>query len=137
MFKCPKCNVNPVTEKWARYCTLCRRTCPRCGEDLRGQRSGYCNDCHAKYMRENRRKYKDLSEEQKRRDRCRSYANVYLRRGKIERKPCAVEGCLEKPQMHHPDYARPLYVVWLCRKHHHRLHQDEVVSDDPSGRRSA
>ncbi len=27
--------------------------------------------------------------------------------------------------MHHPDYDQPLLVIWLCRKHHKRHHQDE------------
>jgi hypothetical protein len=62
-------------------------------------------------MRENR---PPLSEEARRRANARSYAHVYLRRGKIARKPCERCGSPES-QMHHRDYARPLEVTWLCR----------------------
>jgi hypothetical protein len=35
---------------------------------------------------------------------------------------CAVPDCCGKPQGHHPDYSRPLDVVWLCGKHHREAH---------------
>ena len=54
---------------------------------------------------------------QRRKDNARSYANVYLRRGLIERKPCERCGS-ENSQMHHEDYSKPLAVEWLCRKCH-------------------
>jgi len=66
------------------------------------------------------RKTHALTEEQRLKDIARSYANVYLARGKIERGTCIV--CGEPAQMHHPDYAQPLAVVWLCREHHLLLH---------------
>jgi len=51
----------------------------------------------------------------------RAYANVYLRRGKIDRMACKVCGS-DKSQMHHADYDKPLEVTWLCRKHHLEIH---------------
>lgn len=68
-------------------------------------------------MRENRPKYSELTLEQKVKGNARSYAKVYLRRGKIERKPCEVCGAFDS-QMHHEDYSKPLEIVWLCRRHH-------------------
>jgi hypothetical protein len=47
-----------------------------------------------------------------------------LRRGLVERQPCAVCGD-EKVDGHHPDYDRPMCVIWLCRKHHKATHRDE------------
>ena len=35
---------------------------------------------------------------------------------------CAVPGCQGKPEAHHPDYSRPLDVVWLCTVHHCHAH---------------
>ena len=47
-----------------------------------------------------------------------------LKRGLIERKPCAVCGS-EKVDGHHPDYDRPLAVKWLYRRHHVAEHRRE------------
>jgi ribosomal protein S27AE len=67
-------------------------------------------------MREWRKTHRPTPE-QRRKSLARSYANVYLNRGKIERKPC--EECGEvKSQMHHADYRLPLDVKWLCRRCH-------------------
>jgi hypothetical protein len=55
-----------------------------------------------------------LSVEQKRKDNCRSYAQVYLKRGKIQRLPC-VTCASSAAQMHHEDYTKPLVIVWMCR----------------------
>ncbi len=30
--------------------------------------------------------------------------------------------CGKKAEAHHPDYSRPLDVVWLCKKHHLEVH---------------
>lgn len=35
---------------------------------------------------------------------------------------CAVPECICKPEAHHPDYSRPLDVVWLCDLHHKAAH---------------
>lgn len=52
----------------------------------------------------------------------RAYAHVYLYRGKIDRLLCEV--CGEDAEMHHPDYSKPLEVIWLCRAHHKELHDN-------------
>lgn len=44
-----------------------------------------------------------------------------LKRGLIQRLPCAFCGS-EKSEMHHDDYSKPLEVMWLCRSHHARRH---------------
>jgi hypothetical protein len=43
-----------------------------------------------------------------------------VRDGKVQRHPCWV--CGEKAHGHHPDYDRPLEVVWLCPAHHKAAH---------------
>ena len=43
-----------------------------------------------------------------------------LRDGKMSRQPCWV--CGLKAHAHHPDYSRPLDVVWLCAPHHRQTH---------------
>jgi hypothetical protein len=54
----------------------------------------------------------------------RSAANMILNnaimRGKVKAYPCFV--CGAKAHAHHPDYDRPLDVIWLCPKHHKEAH---------------
>lgn len=56
-----------------------------------------------------------------------------LRVGKLTRHPCWV--CGTKAVAHHPDYDRPLDVVWLCHQHHRQAHA--LVSNDSSIKESA
>jgi len=61
-----------------------------------------------------------------RKDDVKRLARIALRnavaRGKVKRLPC--EQCGKTPaDAHHPDYAKPLDVVWLCRQHHMDLHR--------------
>lgn len=44
-----------------------------------------------------------------------------LRDGKLQKLPCLVCGN-DKVEGHHPDYSRPLDVVWLCNTHHRQTH---------------
>ena len=44
-----------------------------------------------------------------------------LRDGRIKKLPCLV--CGDSSEAHHPDYDRPLDVVWLCTKHHAETHK--------------
>jgi hypothetical protein len=48
-----------------------------------------------------------------------------LRAGTIERRPCEV--CCSEAEAHHPDYTRPLDVVWLCKTHHARAHRRVIA----------
>jgi hypothetical protein len=63
-----------------------------------------------RYKREQRRRYPE-----------RIYARERVRRkvrsGDLVPHPCEVCGDANA-QAHHPDYARPLDVRWLCRAHH-------------------
>ena len=43
-----------------------------------------------------------------------------VRDGRLKKQPCWV--CGEKAVAHHPDYDRPLDVVWLCQSHHKQAH---------------
>ena len=96
----------------SKFCSSCRRP-----NDRKGR---YCADCHAAYMRDWRITNK-LEGESRKRDTARSYANVYKKRGLIERKPCEICG-ERKSQMHHPDHELPTVVVWLCRPCHLAWH---------------
>lgn len=46
--------------------------------------------------------------------------NAATRKGLLKKQPCLV--CGGKAVAHHPDYDRPLDVVWLCQPHHKAAH---------------
>ncbi len=49
-----------------------------------------------------------------------------IRRGLIHKRPCQSCGSPEA-EAHHPDYRRPLYVVWYCRPCHKRHHHGRLA----------
>lgn len=56
------------------------------------------------------------------------------RKGIIKRTPC-VECGGKASDMHHPDYSRPLNVVWLCVKCHHAKHRKYDYSKTVASRK--
>ena len=97
----------------------------RCGAFAReGQRT--CNECHARWARNNRPKHKDLPEESRRKAIVRAKLHVYTKRGKVQKGVCSVCGEV-KVEAHHEDYSKPFDVVWLCRKHHVEYHESQKV----------
>ena len=95
----------------------------KCG-NLRREGQHNCLECHAAVMRAFR-KITPLTPEQRKKDNCRSYAGVYLRRGKLVKQPCLECGNLDS-QMHHEDYNKPLEIMWLCRKCHLMRHVEQL-----------
>ncbi len=46
-----------------------------------------------------------------------------IRNGTMIKTPCIK--CGDKRSLgHHPDYAKPLEVIWLCQKHHSEVHRE-------------
>lgn len=56
-----------------------------------------------------------------------------VRSGRVIPCPCWVCGAVA--EAHHPDYSRPLDVVWLCPAHHRQAHA--LVANEPGYRREA
>lgn len=72
-------------------------------------------------MRRNRKRHSELDPITRMKANARSYANTYLRRGKISKEPCFI--CKsEDSQMHHSDYGKPLDITWVCRECHLSIH---------------
>lgn len=47
-----------------------------------------------------------------------------IRDGELKKEPCMICNSSDV-QAHHPDYTKPLDVVWLCPLHHSKIHQYE------------
>jgi len=56
----------------------------------------------------------------------RSIISHGIRDGKIIRQPCVHCGSI-KSQAHHPDYSKPLEVIWVCSKHHRLYHTENWI----------
>ena len=98
--------------------------CSKCHEPLEKHRLGkyrYCLKCHAASMRKTRPKHSELCDEQRKKANARSYANVYLKRGYIIKKPCEKCGSNDA-EKHHEDYNKPTEITWLCRVCHLKYH---------------
>jgi hypothetical protein len=95
-------------------------TCCRCGKLKERISRAYCRVCTRQYEKQWRKRH-PLTDEQRWKNNVRSLARSYWVRGKLRQKPC--RHCGEsRTERHHPDYTRPLYVFWLCRPCHLKLH---------------
>ncbi len=52
-----------------------------------------------------------------------------VNKGVIKKEPCRECGDI-KVEGHHPDYSKPLEVIWLCKKHHAIIHRKESLLND-------
>jgi hypothetical protein len=58
----------------------------------------------------------------------RATVNTYASRGHFPPKPCAVCGAGDAVK-HHPDYSKPLEIIWLCHVHHVQVHRGVISTD--------
>lgn len=112
--------TDDLAEHWDEIAPTRALVCSRCGVFRRRPDQRYCSRCHNAYMREWRKSH-PLTGLALVKARARSLAGTALRRGKIERSPCVACG-EEDAVMHHPDYRKPLEIVWLCRPCHRQEH---------------
>ena len=100
-----------------------KRTCSLCDKPKEHIDRSRCRTCDAIYTRQWRKRH-SLTEEQRWKNNVRAMARSYWLRGKLRQKPC--RHCGEsRTERHHPDYARPLFVIWLCRPCHLKLHANK------------
>ena len=55
-----------------------------------------------------------------------------VRDGKVKKEVCFICGD-EKVEAHHPDYSKPLDVIWLCPGHHKLIHAYENKANEIRG----
>jgi hypothetical protein len=77
-------------------------------------------------MSDDFREFLDRREIKRRKRRANDRVSYAVRVGKLKRQPCVICGSLNT-YAHHPDYSRPLVVVWLCPLHHSHIHKDLTV----------
>lgn len=149
--KCKQCKSNEGIEK-RRVRSLAPKICAKCGVQKMASdfyphpcsADGFTSDCkscsvkhsmdwnskHPFLARKHHRnwcqsdqgkeKLKALAERYPERQAARVAAKAAMQSGLLKSQPCLI--CGRKAEAHHPDYSRPLDVVWLCRKHHLETH---------------
>ncbi len=126
-----------------------RKTCSRCGETKhivfftkqtgKEYYKNKCNSCRYKYwvaIRDNDKHKEGTIRYEKARSKeghpsyhkyvCRREFHKALASGLITKQPCSACGDI-KAEGHHPDYSKPLDVVWLCRKHHTEEYKNQRI----------
>ena len=128
---CPHCKTRPRARIGAgqKYCNECQKAarglCSSCKirpHARAGQR--YCRECHAAYMREWRKTHPP-SPKQIERNKSRQLARISKHRGKLIPELCWVCGTTQNIEIHHPDYSKPLQVIWLCQPCHITLTNEQ------------
>ena len=135
MKRCFKCDeVKPMTEFYRHpmmgdgHLGKCK-TCAK--YDVRKNREAR-RDYYVEYDRERSKAPERIKSIGRRTPvRLKATQKVYqaVKRGKLVRQPCEVCGA-EKVEAHHPDYSKPLDVMWLCRKHHADWHRANPNQED-------
>jgi hypothetical protein len=96
-------------------------------ENRRKRAEQYSEYDRRRYQEPTRRAYmQSLAKEHARKNpekhAARRIAGNAIKCGRLVRQPC-VECRNQKSEAHHPDYSKPLEVVWLCRRCHMARHR--------------
>lgn len=128
VFRCMECAIrygDVSAGEAGKTCTYCglTKSAGEFGLRVGGHkgRKSYCRACEALRRREHRAIQWHWATKEEQAE-ARSAYNKALRDGTLSRGECAVCGTTERIHGHHPDYSRPLDVVWLCAKHHAEEH---------------
>ena len=138
--KCPKCKkyFPPTLEFW--------------GKGTHRGFQSYCRKCKTTDDRIYSREYRELNPEWKKEDnkknrglvsklvniwrrknpeklKAQTILNNAVKNGKLKRLPCLICGN-EDGEGHHSNYSKPLFVKWLCPKHHKGLHYKLLTADE-------
>jgi hypothetical protein len=81
----------------------------------------YRREYHAKNRARMNELKRDWFQKNKHRESVKNATRYAIKTGKLVRQPCVVCGEVQV-EAHHPDYSKPLEVVWLCRTHHLAAH---------------
>lgn len=145
-------DINYIEEKREKYCPKCEviknTTLFYKSKYKSGGFSTYCKDCTGARVKKNYKKVRKMRTVQMRgyakdyfqknkdlwkikskkwqtkypeKHKAQQKLRYAVLKGKIKRKPCIVCG-EPKSHGHHPDYLKPLDVVWLCALHHRQVH---------------
>jgi hypothetical protein len=126
------------------FCPVCKQ--PKTPADFYAGVFSRCKDCHKarmKYLRLVSPRFQERDRERAKTPERRAAARVTALRWRAEhpeayraqtavnnavrdrrltRGPCEICGTDQHVHGHHKDYSKPLEVIWLCARCHHRIH---------------
>lgn len=111
--------------RWRRYYYRKLRFAPvYLAKEILRHKKQWETDKHNQDYRAKRRE-RALQYRQQYRVQCQAYNKVStaVKCGKLIPLPCVKCGNV-KVHAHHPDYSKPLKVIWLCSLHHQELHRN-------------
>ena len=118
---CSKCKLNSEVVKFYTHsptvCIPCKRKYFKSWYDPQREkaRNKLRMDKFKTYRKQTRKNHPE-------RHLAREIIHKALLKGEIIKEPCKM--CKnKKSEAHHPDYSKPLEVIWLCRKHHVKQHK--------------
>ena len=111
---------NPLGRAY--WCKECRREFDR-QRNLRPDRRLYIKQWEQSERGKQLRAISRKKDRQQNKDkyRARRLLNKLIKEDVIEKMVCEI--CGKTGTGHHPDYSKPVEVVWLCRKHHAELNR--------------
>ncbi len=127
-------------------------------DQRRGQHITKCKECRRVQMREQKRAIYSPKKEKQRYLRRRKNGMKFnwegmrdkypekhkarwalrnaVRQGRIKKGKCKInKQCHGRIEAHHKDYSKPLDVVWLCQKHHAKLHRKSLSASIARGKK--
>lgn len=90
------------------------------------KREKFNNEYYREYYKKNKLKIKEIVKKWsiKNNKKVKAHWDIEyaIKKGKIIKNSCEICG-FKNVDGHHPDYNKPLEVIWLCRKHHKEIHK--------------
>ncbi len=119
--KCKSCNKTDVQNNYKKNIDYYKEY-----DQIRNQkRKEYLRKKNKKYQKENPeiavKAKKKWAENNKDKRAAQGFLSNAVRNGRVEKGVCQI--CKSKDtEAHHYDYTKPLSVIWLCDKHHKKVH---------------
>jgi hypothetical protein len=99
------------------------KTCQRCGNqfEARSIRASHCyGPCFRAKERDYSRRHAATFSPERRR--AHILVGCAIAKGELLRQRCEICGSGLRVEAHHDDYAKPLAIRWLCKRHHRQHH---------------
>jgi len=108
--QCYKCKEIKTLEEFKKH-----------GKKSKSKYSSLCKECQRQYYKEWYKKH-NRNRNKKAVKAC-SLFNQYMKENNIQRPQfCSICGKEDNIRAHHPDYSKPLEIIWVCRQCHREIH---------------